>query len=215
MYSFDLTYEEALLLDGQCSVKSQALIEKIKREQSHPHELPLFGQIIEVSLKRGELKWRRKDIHSCPICDKNAGYRAYPRRGRYHRKGEPDYDHPKYFDGVAFNEGFIIFKGMGDICGECENKYNLIHGLIDYILENDLKIQIQKNTHKSTKYIKDDGRVCFSCKAEMFESEMGRNHTLMGNGTYPSKCPKCGAESLPFGRTHETKGFRMIMKAGK
>jgi hypothetical protein len=85
-----------------------------------------------------------------------------------------------------------------------------VESLIDYVLDRDLKIEIQKNNYKVTRYIKDDVRVCFNCKKEIQESKMGLLPALMG-GEYRGKCPECGAESKPFGQSHEvTNKFIMI-----
>jgi hypothetical protein len=39
---------------------------------------------------------------------------------------------------------------------------------------------------------------------------MGKLHAMMG-GYYPGKCPKCGVENLPFGRTiiETTSGYSL------
>ena len=93
-------------------------------------------------------------------------------------------------------------KGYGDMC--TENKHNVKRRLIDYIIKHDLKVEIMKNDYKPGKYLKDDIRICFDCGEEMFESKMSKERTMMGDGYYPSGCPKCGAKSLPFGKSHET-----------
>lgn len=91
---------------------------------------------------------------------------------------------------------------MSGICRDCWfNVY--LPKLVNFIIENDLPIEIQKNDIAETKYKKDDIRICYSCGEKMYESEMGRRTTLMGDGTYASKCPKCGAESLLFGNSHK------------
>ena len=74
-----------------------------------------------------------------------------------------------------------------------------------------MPIEIQKNDIAETKYKKDSVYICHKCGEKMYESEMGKASTLMGDGYYPSKCPKCGAESLLFGNIYKlTDEFRMV-----
>ena len=111
----------------------------------------------------------------------------------------------------ALKTGKLTFYGSGDCCKECFDKHKVMETLIDYVLSKDLKIEIQKNEYKKTKYIKDDIRICFACKKEIQESKMGLLPALMG-GEYHGQCPECGAKSVPFGQTHEiTSKFIMIL----
>ena len=210
-YDVSLTTDELLLIDGKVSKKAQEVIEKAKQEKSVGFDIDLLNEVIVASTKRGRLTWTFKQIRHCDFCDKKRKYAGYTRTTRWHTKGDPNYDRPIYYGGVAFNQGFITIKGRGDMCQSCFSKMEVLKKLIDYILDNDLKIEIQKNDYKDTRYKVDDLRICYQCKKEMYESEMGRRHALMGQGTYPSECPHCGAKSIPFGRSHEvTTKHRMI-----
>jgi hypothetical protein len=210
-YSIRLALPELLLVDGKVDETQQKIIDTAKREAAVGMPIPLLNHVITESEKTGTLTWSFLQINSCDLCDKKQGYWTYDRNGRYHRKGDTDYKHPKSYSGVKFNEGFIRMTGYGDCCVECFNSLKMVELLTDYILDNDLKIEIQKNNYKHTKYRKDEQRKCYQCKETMFESEMGRRSTLFGDGTYPSKCPHCGAEDVAFGRSHEiTREFRHI-----
>ena len=155
-YNFDLTYDEVLLLDKQKELtkENQIKVDNIKEENSIGFPLDIMNEIIMESKKSGELTWRIKQIDHCEYCDKKRDYYRYTRSSRYHRKGDCNYDAPKYYTGYKFNEGFVTIKGRGDMCKECEEKYNVIHTLIDYIIENDLKIEIQNNDYRFSKYIR-------------------------------------------------------------
>ena len=155
-YEFNLTYDEVLLLDKQKELtkENQIKVDNIKEENSIGFPLDIMNEIIMVSKKSGELTWRVKQITHCEYCDKERDYYRYTRSSRYHRKGDCNYDAPKYYTGYKFNEGFITIKGRGDMCKECEEKYNVIHTLIDYIIDNDLKIEIQNNDYRFSKYIR-------------------------------------------------------------
>lgn len=161
-----------------------------------------MNEIIKQAEKIGKLSWSYKQIRSCDYCDKKSDYYRYPRNGRYHRKGDKNFDKPIYYSGIKFNEGFVRIAGYGDMCSECCSKHRVKERIIDFILDNDLKIEIMKNDYKPGKYLKDDIRICFECNEEMLESQMSKEMVLMGNGYYPSGCPKCGAKSLAFGRSH-------------
>ena len=208
-YSVYLTHDELLLIDGKCNEKAQEVVEKAKTEYGFGLD-PICNEILAKSIKTGKLTWRYTEISSCKTCDtKPSGYYKYARSSRYHRKGDCNYDAPFKYSGIEPNGGFISFSGMSGICRDCWfNVY--LPKLVNFIIENDLPIEIQKNDIAETKYKKDDVRICYSCGEKMYESEMGRRTTLMGDGTYASKCPKCGAESLLFGNSHKiTNEFTM------
>jgi DNA-directed RNA polymerase subunit RPC12/RpoP len=212
-YKVELLYNELLLLDGHINDETQKIIDTAKVEHSIGFELPFMNEVIVSSLKRGTLKWTFKEIRSCPFCDKKYNYYVYPRSGRYHRKGDINHNAPKYYSGIAFNEGFITIKGCGDICQECAKKYNVIEKLCKYIIEKDLPIEIQKNNFYETQYRKDNIKICYECKKEMQESMMGKLPALM-QGEYPGKCPHCGAKSLLFGKSHEVTSKFVMIKVG-
>lgn len=204
-YDIKLSFKELELIDGKVSEDAQKVIELARKENSFGFSLVVMNEILRKSEENGLLNWRYKEIDNCSYCDdKPRDYYTYPRSGKYHRKGEKNYSKPKYYSGVKFNEGFVTIQGQGDMCLECCEKHNVIKQLIDYILDNDLKIQIQKNDYKDSKYLKDDIRICYNCETEMKESEMGKSSTMMGDGNYPSTCPKCEAKGSAFGKSHIT-----------
>jgi len=166
-YEARLTYPELLLLDGKVSASVQTVINLAKKEAGFGFDLPILNEILRKSEETGTLTWRFKTIDSCPYCDKARGYAKHTRGGRYHRKGEPNTKRPLCYNGVAFNEGFISFKGWGDMCRDCFQKKNILGQLIDCILDRDLKIQIQENNYRPTRYLKDEIRICFKCEQEM------------------------------------------------
>lgn len=205
VYEVNLSIEELLKLDGQVSEEAQKTIDAAKKEVSFGFSLPIINEILKKSEEIGKMTWNYKQVRNCDYCDdKPYDYYRYPRSGKYHNKGDRNYNRPKYYSGIKFNEGLVTIQGQGDMCSDCCEKYNIINQLIDYILDNDLQIEIQKNNYKDSKYLKDDIRICHSCNYEMAESEMGKERTMMGDGFYPSSCPKCNAKSKPFGSSHKT-----------
>lgn len=204
LFKVELPLNELLKLDGNVPEVIQKVIDEAKKESSYGFDLPVMNEILKQSEKAGKLTWSNKQIRSCDYCDKKYDYYRYPRSGKYHSKGDKNFDKPIYYSGIKFNEGFITIQGYGDMCSECCSTYKVKERLIDYIIEHDLKIQIMKNDYKLGKYLRDDIRICFDCGEEMLESKMSKERTLMGDGYYPSGCPKCGAKSIPFGRSHKT-----------
>jgi hypothetical protein len=211
LYSVKLRYENLIHLDGaNVPEDTQKIIDDAKDANKFGFDLPLMNEALLKSIQTGTLKWTRKPIRYCPICAKTAGYAKYPRNSRHHRKGDPNYDRPLTFSGYAFNEGFVTIRHSGDICIECSEKHDVVDRLCNYIVENDLPIEI-KNKKELSLYTKDDIRICYKCEEEMRESQMGKERTLMGDGFYPATCPNCGAKSLPFGRSHgSTNKFVMV-----
>jgi hypothetical protein len=204
-YEIKLKIDELMILDGKVSEKAQCVINVAKKESSYGFNMPVMNEVIKKAEEIGKLTWTYKQIKSCNYCsDKKYDYHRYPRSGKYHNKGDKNYNKPKYYSGIKFNEGFVTIQGSGDMCRECCESNKVIQQLIDYVLDNDLKVEIQKNDYKDGKYLKDPIQICYSCEYEMTESEMGRNSTMIGDGTYPSTCPKCDAKASAFGNSHKT-----------
>jgi DNA-directed RNA polymerase subunit RPC12/RpoP len=200
-YDVSLTLKELMLIDGKVGSIAQKVIDRAKTEDSFGFEFTPINEIILKSLEQGQFNWRHKGIACCHFCDKKREYYKYTRSSRNHRKGDNNYSNPKYHKGVKFNEGFVTVVGSGDMCADCEKEYKVIESINKYVIDNDLKIELQDK--KATRYIKDRIRVCFKCGKEMQESQMTQLPALM-SGTYPGGCPHCGAEALVLGRSHET-----------
>lgn len=202
-YEIKLTLNELELLDTKVSEEAQKVINDAKQENSFGFELPLMNEILKKSLEIGKLTWIYDNMRSCKYCDKDYDYKAYPKSSRYHSKGDSNFDKPIHYRGLKFNAGFVRVSNNADICCDCAEKHDIIHKLIDYIIDNDLPIEIQKNDYKPSKYLKDDIEICYECSKEMQESQMGLLPAVM-EGYYRGECPHCGAKSKAFGNNHET-----------
>lgn len=205
-----LSFEELLILDGKINDAAQKVIDDEKKKIDIGFEFDFMNEVILSSLKIGYFNWNADKMRSCNYCDKKRRNHVYDRTSRNHNKGDINYDKPIYYYGVTFNTGFITIAGSGLVCNDCEKKYNVINRLKNYILDNNLPIELKQFQNES-KYKKDDMRICYQCMSDIYESEMGKLPAMFG-GLYPGKCPRCGAESLPFGKSHEsTSQFRMIL----
>lgn len=185
-----------MLLDGKVSKEVQVLIEKAKLVEGRRFDLQVMNNILEDAEKDGLLKWLQVSIRTCSYCDKTYDYARYKRNSRYHNAGDVKLDKPIYYRGVKFN------SGKHDMCMDCCEKHHVIETLVHHIVDKDMKIEVQKNNFVQSKYIKDSIRICYKCKEEMKESEMGREPSLLGGGTYPATCPHCEAKSVPLGNSH-------------
>jgi len=216
LYKIELNYKELCLLDNlEIRIDTQQIINNIKKQVNFNFDLPEMGEILFSSIESGKFYWEYTRLNYCKICKKSCDYARYTRSTRYHRRGEKNHSKPIYFSGLRFNPGFVVIRGYGDMCSECESKYNVIDTLCKYIFDNDLKIEIKNNDKYKTKYKYDQGRKCFNCKKEMYESEMGSLPAMI-SGRYKGICPHCGAKSLILEKSHEiTDKFRMIQVKSK
>lgn len=195
-YMLELSYKELLLLDGKVSKDVQRTIDKAKLDESRKFDLQIMNKILDEAEKEGLLKWRHDSIRTCPCCEKTYEYARYKRNSRYHNAGDIISDRPIHHRGMQFN------GGQDYMCMDCCEKYKVIETLVHHIIDTDMKIEIQENKYATSKYLKDDIRICYECKEEMKESEMGREPSLMGGGTYPATCPRCEAKAVPLGHSH-------------
>lgn len=211
LYTVKLTLDELMLIDGKSNEEVQKIIEQAKFENSFGLD-DFSNEILRKAVENGKIEWSSCKISSCQFCDKKSGYYTFTRNTRYHRKGGIDYRRPFEYSGIKPFCGFIIFNGVSGICSDCwYNKF--IPKIYQYILDNDLKVELIKYKDFETKYYKDKSQICYNCEKLMYESEMGKERTFFNDGWYNSICPYCGAGQKPFGKTHKTSNkFRMLTK---
>lgn len=211
MFKVELTSDELMLLDGKVREEIQKIIEQSKLEKSFGLD-DYSNEILRKGVENGKIEWSYCKISSCIFCDKKAGYHTFRRTTRYHRKGEEDIKKPFTYSGVKPFCGFFLVNGVSGICRDCWNG-KFIPKIYQYILDNDLKIELTKCGNFETKYFKDCSKICYNCKQLMYESEMGKERTFFNDGWYSSICPHCGASAKFFGQSHSSsKKFRMLTK---
>lgn len=211
MSFWTLTDDQLLLLDGHADEPMQAVIDGIKLARANGAAIPLVGKVIAEAQQAGWLRIMQANGRFCSLCGKSAGYATYPRNGRRHRKGEPNYDRPLSMAGVCFESSSVFVRGHIDCCNGCDKDKGISAAIVNLIVSQELPVEIRNDTRG--RFRKDDQRKCFKCESLIYESEMGRLQTVMGDGYYPGVCPKCGAKSLPFGQSHSGTGkFRMLRK---
>lgn len=213
-----LTDKELILLDGYCSDKVQAEVALAKERIDMASKMPekdatvvkLIQDVVNLAKTQGVIGFRYWKLKTCPVCGKSDGYYVYPRTTKYHRKGEMDYSHPRYLNGVELASPFVVMDGYVNVgcCYECFQKYK--EDILDAL--KDIPAEISKNiTGVEPIYKKYDNRKCASCGWEGHEGEMGKRLTMMGNGYYPATCPQCKAENEMFSHPVERRdGFVVV-----
>jgi len=206
MNNVKLTDQELQLLDGKCSDEIQSCVDGAKKRielksslEFVPDEFrDLAVSVVEEARKNGELVFQRTSARSCPCCKKEAGYAIRTRSGRYHRKGDKNYDKPLSFGAVEFSKRFVRMKHYLDVgcCADCFVKAEpyLKDCLSGVVAEIPKQLRLEgMPVHK-----KFSNKKCSKCEWEGHEGEMGSSMTLMGDGKYPSTCPKCNAKNTLF-----------------
>jgi hypothetical protein len=209
-YNVDLVRDEILLLDGKCRVKVQEVIDKVKAQQKFGFDSDLINSLLLKAEECGEFFYRSITLDYCRYCKTSVTYAPFKSGPR---KGKDNPKKPRRPRGIQINPGFITIRNHGDFCSECDEKHQITATIEKTILEKGLKIQ----TMKDTIYVKDPMKVCGECGKDIYESEMGVEQTIMGDGHYAAECPYCHFKSIGFGKSHESgKGqFRMIRKEEK
>lgn len=218
----ELTDAELALLDGKCSPKVQREVDSAKSRMAMANQTPdipqsairLIQKIVDTAKQDGELTFYYTSIKSCDVCGEKGGYRQYTRSSRYHRKGETDYDHPNYLNGVELKRSFVRMQGYVSVgcCSECFAKYKpaIAEALKNIPAEIPEAIAGIKPLYK--KY---DNRQCSKCGWTGHEGQMGKSLTLMGDGYYPSTCPQCGAKNELFSNlVKSAEGFTVVPVQG-
>lgn len=208
-----LTDDQLLLLDGKADEKMQPVIDSIKLARSCGADVPLIGEVIAKAQASGWLRIMKGYGRWCGVCGKSAGYAPHKRRGRFHAKGDPDHKRPRTMSGISFDSSSITIRDHIDCCSECDEKQGISAAIINLIVSQELHIELRGNDRGL--FVRDDERECFGCKSLIYESELGKLRTIMGDGYYPGKCPKCGAESQLFQSHGFTRKFRMVRKQVK
>jgi hypothetical protein len=150
-------------------------------------------------------------IWQCAICGRRSSFESY-KTGR--RKGRPKPGSGTIVSGYDYTPARRIhytgaIPGKECVCYQCNPAFGPL------IQQAAFELEIQADLtrlYKDWPLKEDNEQICFQCKQPMWESEMGRLETLMGNGIYPGQCPKCGAKSLPFGTPHTYSANKRLIK---
>ena len=199
--SVDLTLEEILLLDGKVNEKAQQVIDnskeahRIKTESGlSDTEAAMVQKIILSARDQLRLTFHYENITQCPCCGRNDGYWPVRRTTKYKRKGQPDYDNPKLIRAWSVNPGFITISRHISLgwCGSCKDRVMPV--VLEALKDDQIEVS-QILTGVPPKFKRYQNREC-ECGWKGHEGEMKWDLALMGDGKFPSRCPKCGAGGI-------------------
>lgn len=200
MNKYELTDDELVFLDGKCGEKLQLEVDSAKMRIAARDEFPglsnteaaFIADMAVEAADKGKLTFYRISLRSCKVCGKSAGYAKYARNGKHHRKGDTDWKKPLHMDGLEFADRFVTMKGYATIgcCVRCWEKIQPFASLKLREVRAEIPPAI---TGTSSRFIYRRNVVCLDCGWEGHEGQMIWEPTIIGNGKYPAKCPKCDA----------------------
>jgi hypothetical protein len=215
MYTLNLYEEEVLLLDGkvngtaQIQVNNAKLAAELKEYPFNKQQRKILVEIVERAKEYGKLTRQYTSITHCGFCGRKDGYYQVRRTTKYKQKGEPDYNKPKVFGAYDYDSGFVRISNRVSK-GGCLDCVKVIEPVLKELLK-DIPAELPPELASDRKWKKYDNQHCTKCDWRGHEGEMGNLRTLMGDGYYKGKCPKCGAENGLFNTIIKTdKGFTCI-----
>lgn len=203
-YLVSLTGDELILLDGKCREEIQKKVERAKLAKSLNTGNKIADYCIAKGAESGAISiYRASGLTHCVSCGKYADHPVYQRGPK---KGKTNYNKPRVkFYGV---------RSAKDWCYDCEQKHDISKTITDKIKSDDLKIEIKGMYSKETRYKIDPKLKCLKCGEDSWESEYGKLPAMI-QGSYAGKCPKCGAESLPFWKSHKKQNEQRHIKVNQ
>jgi hypothetical protein len=212
-----LTDAELVFLDGKCGPKIQTEVDAAKGRLEavanlgcEPHIARFVADVVRTAKQDGKLIHHHENLRVCDYCGRRAGYAKHTRHGRWHKKGDDDHKRPLTFSGVDLRHQFISMRGHANLgcCNDCFAKAKPILAMALGGVQAEVPDSI---TGQSPTFKRYDNVQCQKCQWTGHEGQMGLCHAIMG-GTYPGKCPKCGAENLFLGPTNikTTQGFTLV-----
>lgn len=208
--SANLTDAELILLDGRCSAEVQAQVDAAKARAeavgifAHlpAHVAVLLADVVTEAAANGLLRHQPVHMRSCDYCGSRPDpfyvlYKSGPRRG------QANYDKPRYLSGVEFADRFVQTKGYPTLgaCSECAEAVR--HDLACALVDVRAQVPAVLSLDGRPAWVRYNRRHCTSCGWSGHAGQMLYECALMGDGWYPARCPDCGAGGA-FDRTVET-----------
>lgn len=216
----ELTDDELVILDGRCRAEVQAEVDaakdriaaRMRYDDLPPEQAAFIADVVREARSNGLLKWMGVRINHCPLCGWSGEYPRYkqgPRRGQI-----KDNARRSKTAGVELADRFVRIEGhvlLGG-CTECMDAVS--DRLAEALRGVEAQVPDALRADGEPVRVKHENRRCGDCGWEGHEGEMGRLRTLMGDGTYPGKCPECGVEKQPLGRQmfDRVDGFVVVAK---
>lgn len=216
LFKIKVTEDALLLLDGKVNTEAQAMVNRVKdmRRIATQHEcadnIALFiAEVRESAEKNGELSCDGAWINYCRLCKRGPIAILY-KSGRH--KGQTKTDSPRR--GIELQRSAVSFKGSVRL-GCCLDCFEPITPLLQSELKGIPCDLPAKLSTEGQGWIKSKNKTCKKCGWVGHERQMGRLRTLMNDGFYYGKCPKCGGENLFLGIpiVVNAEGFTMLERA--
>lgn len=191
----DLPPGELLLLDGKVGAETQEAVQiardVLRIQAAHSlteRRAAIVAEMLAHARKTGHLRFVRKPISYCVGCLRSADY-----GGRRKNKLIPLY-------GFDCSTDFVSVQYHASIggCGDCLAA--ILPAAKAELAYVQAEIPDALHAADAPRWKRWPHRKCKQCGWTGNEGQLGKLPALMG-GYYPGKCPSCGAENTPFGRT--------------
>lgn len=194
MITVKLERHELMALDGNVNPEAQAVIDRLKRIDSVGASLSLndaeaaFVSDVIDSASASKLLIRMPcRVSSCRVCGRGQTpilYKSGRNKGRV----------KDYISGPGYElaETFVRIAGYPKLgaCADCVNR--LMPAILDAVSDLEVEINVPGAV---TKFKRVRNRRCTKCGWKGHEGEMGKERTIMGDGWYAARCPRCPAKN--------------------
>lgn len=196
-YEVRLTGAELELLATVERPEVRAVIEKARYHRSlevafgiDAPRARMLGEVLTAAAQKKRVAALSRSAHRCPLC-KQRGETYTPRRTRRNPRPSPEFLPIRVWD---LQESFVIVEkhvslGWCEACHDGGMRDALIRATADVALEVPERLTGVPPRFRSYERVRCQKP---DCGWEGHEGQMRRHQTLMGGGTFPAACPKCG-----------------------
>jgi bacterioferritin-associated ferredoxin len=154
------------------------------------HVAALIADVIAEAKKEGRLIYRGVSVSRCGYCGARSEWKKPPRKRR-----EREYP----VAGVDFADRFVVISRHITV-GACRS---CVEQALPVLRQELMRFPVQLPTALRSEgapvYQRWDRCRCKKCEWSGHDGQLGKLRTLMGDGYYPGKCPRCAAERRPLG----------------
>lgn len=217
LYKVELCLDEILRLDGACRPEIQLVVEQARTTVELAKELPqplakMVSTVLGVAETDGRLVYERTNVRRCPCCGRSDGYWPVRRSTRYKTRGKPDYDKPRLFCAWGLQRRFLHIQNHLSV-GVCETCAPQVLPVLRARLDG-VKAEIPEALlGRPSTWKWKQNRECTQCGWSGHEGQMIEERTIMGDGWYPAKCPKCNAGGAFSSAVKLADGFTLVPAA--
>lgn len=193
-----LTDDELRALSGRCRPETQtkvtAALMRIAARTDYPDLPPaLAGLIADVfgeARDTGQLIYQRRPITRCRLCRAESTYAPFKSGPR---RGQPNYSKPRPVQGVELAHRFVSVNMHVTLGGCLTCVERCVPAICAALVGVPVAVPDKLRALGQPRRVRHDNRHCKKCGWTGHEGQMRYERTLMGDGTFPSKCPDCGA----------------------